>query len=557
MKNRKTSFSSFLTVSLMILQSIQHSLKVLAFFLALVPLLLKGQTNEASKHKAFVDSIYQVIDTLPNDASKIRYAIDLAIYEQNLGKKLSLVRRLNATPFEAADTVLAKIWYELGITHLGTGFLDSSNFFIDKLLATSIKFGDKKGELAAYNIKAHIASQKGTFEEAIDFYFKAIEAIEEYEGPRKLENKASILGNLSGVFFYLDDYESAKKYVSQELAIGRQLENAENVSYALIRMAIMEERLGNYDLSLAHSQEAVDNLTSGQVNDEILLTNAYSTIGSAYIGKKQWVNAQVFLSKGIELSRKNEDLTNLFDLLKEQARVHIALGEKRQASMLAQEALELSRSSSDYGDTQSALEANLDVAKANSDYKGALSFLEELTILKDSINSIEAKNKIAELRTEFETERKEAEIKRLSLENELKASKLAKSKQAQWLIFAIALILIISIVLISIQRIKKNKAEQAEQELQIEALKKRLTDLNAAPGELTLDLEDLNGKLNSKLSEREFEVLSLSIEGKTNKEIANTLFIAATTVKFHLRNTYSKLGVNNRKEALVYVVESS
>lgn len=529
----------------------------LATFFTFSSFLLISQDNESDRHKAFVDSIYQVIDTLPNDASKIRHAIDIAIYEQNLGRKLSLVRRLNATSFDAPDTVRAKIWYEIGLTHLGTGFLDSSSYFIDKLLDTSIEFGDKKGELAAYNVKAHIASQKGTFEESINYYFKAIEAIEEYEGPRKLHNKASILGNLSGVFFYLDDYESAKKYVSQELEIGRQLENVENISFALVRMAIMEEKLRNYDQALTYGLEVVDNLTSGKVNDEILLANVYGTIGSAYIGKQQWRNARTYLSRGIVLCRKNEDLTNLFDLLKEQARVYIVLGENERAARLATEALELSKSSESYGDIQSALEANVDVAKASRNYKAALLFHEELYAHKDSIDNLEAKNKIAELRTEFEVERNEVEIQRLSLENELKAATLAKSKQAQWLITIIALTLIVSVILVFNQRNKKNKAEQAEQELQIEALKKRLMDLNATPEEMSLDLNELNSKLNTELSEREFEVLSLSVDGKSNKEIAETLFIASTTVKFHLRNTYTKLGVSNRKEALVYVVKES
>lgn len=50
------------------------------------------------------------------------------------------------------------------------------------------------------------------------------------------------------------------------------------------------------------------------------------------------------------------------------------------------------------------------------------------------------------------------------------------------------------------------------------------------------------------LSERELEVLELLALGKTNKEIAQALFLATGTVKKHLYNIYSKLGVNNRTE---------
>lgn len=103
----------------------------------------------------------------------------------------------------------------------------------------------------------------------------------------------------------------------------------------------------------------------------------------------------------------------------------------------------------------------------------------------------------------------------------------------------------------------QRRADQEAQELRLEAFQKRLTELNATPPDLTLDFEELNAKLNNPLSEREFEALKLSLDGKTNAEIADRLFISKSTVKFHLRNAYSKLGVQNRKEALKYISRTS
>ncbi len=52
------------------------------------------------------------------------------------------------------------------------------------------------------------------------------------------------------------------------------------------------------------------------------------------------------------------------------------------------------------------------------------------------------------------------------------------------------------------------------------------------------------------LTERELEVLRLKARRRTNAEIATTLFISITTVKWHVRQIYNKLGVNNRAEAV-------
>jgi DNA-binding NarL/FixJ family response regulator len=53
----------------------------------------------------------------------------------------------------------------------------------------------------------------------------------------------------------------------------------------------------------------------------------------------------------------------------------------------------------------------------------------------------------------------------------------------------------------------------------------------------------------SPLTSREAEILHLAAAGYTNGRIARELWITEQTVKFHLSNTYRKLGVRNRTEA--------
>jgi DNA-binding CsgD family transcriptional regulator len=50
------------------------------------------------------------------------------------------------------------------------------------------------------------------------------------------------------------------------------------------------------------------------------------------------------------------------------------------------------------------------------------------------------------------------------------------------------------------------------------------------------------------ITKRESEIIGLICEGKTNKEIADQLFISVTTVKDHNQAIFQKLGVRNRTE---------
>ena len=54
------------------------------------------------------------------------------------------------------------------------------------------------------------------------------------------------------------------------------------------------------------------------------------------------------------------------------------------------------------------------------------------------------------------------------------------------------------------------------------------------------------------LTDRELEILQLVARGYTNGRIARELWVTEQTVKFHLSNTYRKLGVANRTEASRY-----
>ena len=53
------------------------------------------------------------------------------------------------------------------------------------------------------------------------------------------------------------------------------------------------------------------------------------------------------------------------------------------------------------------------------------------------------------------------------------------------------------------------------------------------------------------LSQRELEVLRLIAAGLSNREIAEELVVAISTVKTHIRNIYGKLDVSSRTQALV------
>ena len=56
-------------------------------------------------------------------------------------------------------------------------------------------------------------------------------------------------------------------------------------------------------------------------------------------------------------------------------------------------------------------------------------------------------------------------------------------------------------------------------------------------------------------SHREKEILALVVAGLTNREIANRLYLAESTVKTHLATAFAKLGVRSRKDAAAILLD--
>jgi DNA-binding NarL/FixJ family response regulator len=70
-------------------------------------------------------------------------------------------------------------------------------------------------------------------------------------------------------------------------------------------------------------------------------------------------------------------------------------------------------------------------------------------------------------------------------------------------------------------------------------------------------LKSSDKKLPNELTKREYEVLGLVASGKTNKELAETLFISIKTVETHKTNILEKLGLKNTTELVKYAIKNN
>jgi len=60
----------------------------------------------------------------------------------------------------------------------------------------------------------------------------------------------------------------------------------------------------------------------------------------------------------------------------------------------------------------------------------------------------------------------------------------------------------------------------------------------------------------SELTDREVDVLRLTVRGRSNRQMAKELFISEDTVKTHLRHVYEKVGFSSRAGLALFAMEN-
>lgn len=95
--------------------------------------------------------------------------------------------------------------------------------------------------------------------------------------------------------------------------------------------------------------------------------------------------------------------------------------------------------------------------------------------------------------------------------------------------------------------------KSSEENETIDAIRQVAAGHDYLPPQLANKLAERN--LHASLSERETEVLRLTAEGKTNKEVAAELGLGDSSVKTYLARIFAKLGATDRTQAVTIALQ--
>lgn len=412
----------------------------------------------------------------------------------------------------------------------------------------------------------------------------------------QLDNKVEISTayyNLSTYFTRLSQYDSAIMFVMKSYEIDVASGDSTAISSDLNTLGFLYGRMNNFPKALEYHQKSIEFLKPHEKNK---LASRFNNLGMIQMQMKRYIEAEVNISKSLALhtelndslkiAQRKQNLGVLYvkmnsldraqRLLNQALQYYVSSGNKyfeatarvqlaeifvtqkrnEQAISELEKSIQLSNEANNMETIVESYGMLVSLYESAGRARNALDALKKQKFYEDSLKSNEKLAELGELELKFVTEQKEKEIELLEVSNQLKAANLEKTQRSVLLLIICLVIFIIAAVWIIITQKQTFRLKEEILSKEKDNLRYQINALLGTGSEtIQVGLDEVNEKLKERLSEREFDILKLAITEKSNKEIANDLFVSVNTVKFHLKNIYEKLGVSNRKEALQFVIK--
>jgi len=427
------------------------------------------------------------------------------------------------------DTIRANANSNLGYVMLLIGKTDTAGFLLKKSLGIFKSIADTIGMAKAYNLLSILYKTTGNLDEGIEAALKSTYYFKKFD---KKQSYVRSLINLGNIYERLGENDTA--YSCYEICYNLSLED-DNPAQALTALVNMGVTDFNYGIELKEkgdkegamkmyqrSNEKYARIIeiSKQNNDKKTLALCYSNVSNLQREFEQYEAAISSSKQALQLAREFGDVVEEIHALKNLGLSYMGMKKYEIAKDRFLEYLALSRKAKYMEDQETALASLSSIYEISGDYKTALQYEREASIVRDSILNTVKQEEIEKHKTNFE-------ILHLKDQNRIKEldKKRIRAERNTTLGIGISLVVLLIIILILFRmRARKNRIIAAQKIQKLEDEKKLMAARSVLVGQekererIARELHDGIGVLLSTAS-----IHFSSVESKTDTETGKML----------------------------------
>jgi len=450
------------------------------------------------------------VDSLQHALVRLKQTDTLRIDVLNkLAFKLKFTAPDNALKYaREAETLSNNLHYDkgLGYAYNQQGIIysiinkrDSGNFYYNQALEIALRKHDNKGIARTYlNISINYQTD-GNYELAVKYALKSASIMEKYPASEYLAN---IYGTIGANYLKLSgNYKSAIEYYKKAIVISKKNRPLLAALYNDIGSAYMARYNSDNNIKDVDSNISYLNLSlylHDSLGDVAEIALPLENLGTAYLGLGQYDKALSYYLKAEKIIITTKYFNDYYGLLANIAATYRKKGQYEKAIEYLDRDMAMVKKLGGIENIESIYHEYSVCYEKMKKYDKALEYEKLYEHVKDSLMNKEKSDKILELQTKYETDKKESQIQLLNKDKALQEAKINRERAANYGLAGSAVLFLLmagSLFVAYNQKKKNNSILQSQKEI----LQKQKDEIEKHDNEMAILLEELHHRVKNNL----------------------------------------------------------
>ena len=303
---------------------------------------------------------------------------------------------------------VSNIYNNIGMVYTKQGNIEKSLEYYNKSLEIALQDNNVEAIESNYNNLGLIYKSLGSLDVALEYYQKAIKIIDE---TGNMPFKAKVLTNMASVFSELQENDKAIELLGEAIKIEEDLNYDQGVLKSNTRIGWLLLKMEKYEKANEHFKKALDFAINNDYKDQMI--GAYILLGRSYYEMANYSKALEYFELSLEIALDVKSVNYEAKLYQDIGNCYHKINNIKKATNYLNRSFELAEQNNFIDLAESTSLKLSELYNQIRDYKNAYSYqLKYIEIHNYIYNKVNQK-KLAELQTQFETEKKEKEILQL------------------------------------------------------------------------------------------------------------------------------------------------
>jgi two-component system, NarL family, sensor kinase len=334
---------------------------------------------------------------------------------------------------------LSQAYNDLGIVYLKKADYVKAENYLLKSLEIRKKLGNKSLIASSTFKLAMINTELGKFENALKYN---LETLKLFEDIGEISKIAPTMNNIAALYIRIKQFDKAIEISKKALALLEKTNDDNAFAIAYSNMGDAHERLDDIDKSFEYYFKAIEYYN--KTNDKVNLAALYNNIGLNYRHQNKHLLGLEYYQKALKIADELQDFNGYVLYTQNIGNVYVDMGRYNEAEEFFYQALQVAKDRNMKPYERVIYQSLVSLFTKIGEKEKALDFFDAYKAISDTIFSQQLSSSIAQMQTEYETDKKNKEIGLLTKEREIQSLVIEKQNNQRNLLFlAIGIFLII------------------------------------------------------------------------------------------------------------------